>query len=451
MSQSSPMLARPRNLELPNTRLHGWRLIVARAVVFATIACTVLVGLLALPGLVSLLAVPCADAANRCLITPAQVAPLAKLGITTTALAVGVVGLTCLSVLLVDGVAAVVLWRRSDDWMALLVVLDLVLLPTSFTPGLRDLTGFWQTVAQGLSVANFLTLILLVGLFPSGRFVPRWLWLPVLAVASMPHLPFWASIPLPIFLLLLLSLVLFLIASQIYRYRRVSTPMQRQQTKWAVFGIALALLVNQLFWQPAALLSAVQRPDSLYPLLLYPDNFLIIGSLAVSFGVAILRFRLYDIDILIRRTLVYGSLTLVIATLYFSLVLGAQTILGALTGQTGQQPLLIVASTLVIAALFNRLRRHIQAIIDRRFYRAKYDSERTLERFAATLRSEVDLGALREHLVEVVEETMHPAQVGLWLAPHRQAAERRSPISSSIPGDYLTKDISRNPGDNLTY
>jgi hypothetical protein len=390
-------------------------------VVFTIIACTVIVGLLALPGLVSLLAVPCADVVNRCLITPAQVAPLAKLDITPSALAVGVVGLTCLSVLLVNGVAAVLLWRRSDDWMALLVVLTLVLLPTSFTPGLRSLTGVWQAVAQALSVVGFLLFIVLLGLFPSGRFVPRWLWLPVLVGASMPHLPFWAAVPLPIFLLLLLSLVLLLIASQIYRYWRVSTPVQRQQTKWAVFGITLALLVNQLFWQPAALLSTVQRPDSLYPLLLYPDNFLIIGSIAVSFGVAILRYRLYDIDVLIRRTLVYGALTAVLSAIYFGVVLGAQAVVAAVTGQTGQQPLIIVASTLLVAALFTPVRRGVQALIDRRFYRRKYDAAKTLASFGSTLRTETDLGALREHLVDVVEETMHPAHVSLWLAPPRQA------------------------------
>jgi hypothetical protein len=256
--------------------------------------------------------------------------------------------------------------------------------------------------------------------------VPRWLVLPLLVVASIPRLPFWDSIPLPIFLLLLLSLVVFLIASQIYRYRRVSTPVQRQQTKWAIFGIALALLINQLFWQPAALLAAVQRPDSLYPLLFYPDNFLIIGSVAVSFGVAILRFRLYDIDVLIRRTLVYGTLTAALSAVYFGVVFGVQAVVAALTGQTGQQPLLSVASTLLVAALFTPLRRGVQTTIDRRFYRRMYDAAKTLASFGTTLRTETDLGALREHLVDVVEETMHPAHVGLWLAPPRQAPHRQA-------------------------
>jgi hypothetical protein len=424
MSQPFPALAAVASLEPPDTRLRGWRLGVARAVVFTTIACTVAVGLVALPGLVSWLAVPCGDPLNQCLIAPAQVAPLGKLGITPQALALAVVGLTCLAVLLVDGVVAVLIWRRSDDWMALLVALTLVLLPTSFTPGLRGLTGIWQVVAQALSTASFLTFIALVGLFPSGRPVPRWVWLPVLLVASMPHLPFWASIPLPIFLLMLLSLVLFLIASQIYRYQRVSTPPQRQQTKWAVSGIALVLLVNQLFWQPVALLPALQRPDSLYPLLFYPDNFLIIGILAVSFGVAILRYRLYDIDVIIRRTLVYGTLTAMLVVVYFGVVLGAQAVVQAITGQTGQQPVIVVASTLLVAGLFTPLRRGIQATIDRRFYRRKYDAEKTLAAFGTRLRTETDLAALRGHVVSVVQETMQPAQVSLWLAPMQHASNQ---------------------------
>ncbi len=131
-----PTTNSPDEQSAADTRLRGWRLAAARTVVFTTIALTVAVGLLALPGLVTRLARPCADAPNTCLITPQQVAPLAKLGITPYAAALGVVCLTCLSVLLVDGVAAVLIWRRSDDWMALLVALTLVLAPTLLTPGL---------------------------------------------------------------------------------------------------------------------------------------------------------------------------------------------------------------------------------------------------------------------------------------------------------------------------
>ncbi len=133
----------------------------------------------------------------------------------------------------------------------------------------------------------------------------------------------------------------------------------------------------------------------------------------------------YDIDIIINRTLVYGSLTAILAALYFGLVIGAQTLTGLLTGkQAQQQSIVIVLSTLLIAALFQPLRGWLQRWIDRRFYRSRYDAAKTVAAFTASLRSEVDLRQLNERLLTVVEETMRPAQVSLWLreAPHRRQA-----------------------------
>jgi hypothetical protein len=130
-----------------------------------------------------------------------------------------------------------------------------------------------------------------------------------------------------------------------------------------------------------------------------------------------LRHRLYDIDLVINRTLVYGSLTVLLALVYFGIVTATQTTFQALTGQDQQPQLAIVASTLVIAALFNPLRRHIQAYIDRRFYRRTYDARKTLEAFSSTLRNETDLEALSDDLVGVVRETIQPAHASLWLRP----------------------------------
>jgi hypothetical protein len=126
-----------------------------------------------------------------------------------------------------------------------------------------------------------------------------------------------------------------------------------------------------------------------------------------------LRYRLYDIDIIINRTLVYGSLTAILVTLYFAGIVVLQRVFVLLTGQ--KSTIAVVASTLVIAALFNPLRRHIQSFIDRRFYRRKYDTRKTLETFSAQLRNETDLEALSDDLVGVVRETMQPAHVSLWL------------------------------------
>ena len=140
-------------------------------------------------------------------------------------------------------------------------------------------------------------------------------------------------------------------------------------------------------------------------------------ALPTAVGIAVLRYRLYDIDLVINRTLVYGSLTAMLGLVYFGGVTATQALFHALTGQEEQPQLAIVVSTLVIAALFNPLRRRIQSFIDRRFYRRNYDARKTLEAFSATLREETNLEALNNELVGVVRETMQPAHVSLWLRP----------------------------------
>ena len=144
-----------------------------------------------------------------------------------------------------------------------------------------------------------------------------------------------------------------------------------------------------------------------------------IGGLGgpIAIGIAILRYRLYEIDTLINRTLVYGALTASLVLVYFGGVAASEAILRALTGQEQQPQLAIVVSTLVIAALFSPLRRRIQSFIDRRFYRRKYDAAKTLEAFSAKLREETDLDALSDDLVGVVRETMQPTHASLWLRP----------------------------------
>jgi hypothetical protein len=135
----------------------------------------------------------------------------------------------------------------------------------------------------------------------------------------------------------------------------------------------------------------------------------------LGIGIAMLKYRLYDIDVLINRTLVYGSLTVLLVALYFGGIVVLQRVFVVLTSE--QSTLAVVASTLVIAALFNPLRRRIQSFIDRRFYMRKYDARKTLEDFSTQLRDETDLEALSDDLVGVVRETMQPAHVSLWLRP----------------------------------
>ena len=148
-----------------------------------------------------------------------------------------------------------------------------------------------------------------------------------------------------------------------------------------------------------------------------------------------MRYRLYDIDLLINRTLVYGTLTVLLALIYVGLVIGLGSLVRLLTGQLGQSPAVIVISTLAIAALFQPLRHRIQAIIDRRFYRRKYDAAKIVEAFSATLRNEVDLSQLSAHLLNVVQETMQPSHVSLWVREGSRTEARSLQADKPSPGE----------------
>ena len=158
--------------------------------------------------------------------------------------------------------------------------------------------------------------------------------------------------------------------------------------------------------------------------------YLAVVCIPISAGIAMLRYRLYDIDVLINRTLIYGVLTAVLALAYVISILVFQYLL---SGFTSGSQLPIVGSTLVIAVLFQPLRRRIQRIIDRRFYRSKYDAARTLAAFSARLRNEVDLQQLSEHLLTVVQETMQPTYVSLWLRPFEHDGKQSAPWKATPP------------------
>jgi hypothetical protein len=185
---------------------------------------------------------------------------------------------------------------------------------------------------------------------------------------------------------------------------------ERQQIKWFASAAALTL---------AWIIVAEEQSGEIVALW----GLLVIASIPVATGMAILRYRLYDIDRIINRTLVYGVLTGILALVYFGGVATSEAIFRALTGQEQQPQIAVVVSTLVIAALFTPLRRRIQRFIDRRFYRRKYDARKTLEDFSAQLRDETDLEALSNDLLGVVRDTMQPAHVSLWLGPSRHFVE----------------------------
>ena len=166
--------------------------------------------------------------------------------------------------------------------------------------------------------------------------------------------------------------------------------------------------------------------SSLYLLVFNESGFLMPILLPLSLGFAMLRYRLWEIDTLINRALVYGLFTLILTAIYVGLVIGFKSLVRLFTGQAGQSSVVIVASTLAIAALFQPLRHRIQAIIDRRFYRRKYDAAKTLEAFNTKLRNEVDLNQLHEHLLNVVQEMMQPAHISLWLRPPEPSGKQKT-------------------------
>src|SRR5262249_21920492 len=144
-------------------------------------------------------------------------------------------------------------------------------------------------------------------------------------------------------------------------------------------------------------------------------------------GVAILRYQLYDVDLLINRALVYGSLTTLLSLIYFGLIVGLQSLIAGRSHTSSQSPVLIVASTVLIAALFRPFRQWIQIAIDRRFYRIKYDASQILEHFTAALQNEVELGSITDHLLSVIEDTMQPVQISLWVRQNAPEEPRALP------------------------
>jgi hypothetical protein len=285
----------------------------------------------------------------------------------------------------------------------------------------------WLQEWMWLPSFSFLFAILL--LFPDGRLVsPRWTavaWVavvyapliaPLAAFHPGPLIDFpmvdnplgWAPMgpvvervfPMPM-LLVMQGLLLSAGASVVVRFRR-SQGVERQQLKWFAYAICVIVV--------SFVVSINQALGSWGDLL----NNLCLMGLPVSMGIAILRYRLYEIDLIIRRTLVYGGLTTLLALLYWACVVVLQQVLQPLTQGSD---LAIVGSTLAVAALFQPLRRRIQEAVDRRFYRHRYDAARTLDDFSSRLREQIDLDSLRSELVAVVGRTVQPAHVSLWLRP----------------------------------
>ncbi|HET8907114.1 MAG TPA: hypothetical protein VFN11_09125 [Ktedonobacterales bacterium] len=341
-------------------------------------------------------------------------------------------------------IGALIVFRRPQNtvgWIFCIIGLGTAF--TSFSAGFvqhaianhsdgRLIVGLIDVLGNTVWPMNLGLATMLLYLFPTGRLLsPRWrfiFWLDVILSATSsvlstltpgylesgnrvwnplgisgagPMIDMLTEVGGPVFVVCALASAACIIVRYI-----TSRDVQRQQIKWFALGTAamVAILIPSFAFIPDK--SALSNITFAFGILMLP-----IGA-----GIGILRYRLFDIDVIINRTLVYGSLTAVLAAIYFAGVLGAQQLTRALTGQEKpQSPVVIVVTTLLIAALFQPLRRSIQRFIDKRFYRSRYDVKKTLDRFSSSLRSQIELNHLTVHLLETVEQTMHPAHVSLWL------------------------------------
>jgi hypothetical protein len=336
---------------------------------------------------------------------------LHQLGLSPSFYAVyAVIGRSLLALSLVVTGTVIVL-RRSRDWFALFLTLSFLVFGCTTPPVSDEYThAAIGPVVQILSGFGQ-SFLLILYLFPDGRFVPGWTrWCAVVLLASfvVPYSEVQTAT------LILLGVTLFI--APIYRYRRVATPAQKQQMKWALVGLTLAVLViiiEILLYPAFPGLASTDRSKVLFDFVTLTAVVIAFSLVPVFIGVAILRYKLWEIDTLVNRTLVYGSLTISLVAIYAAGVITLEALARALTGQTSDLTIAVV--TLAVAALFNPWRHRLQQFIDRRFYRRRYDATRVLAAFNTRLRDEVDLDDLTTDLVGVVHDTVEPADIRLWL------------------------------------
>jgi hypothetical protein len=409
------------NRDAPNSVLRGRWLLAARAAWIAV--ATLTLGLVTAGFAVGLdrpelIHPPSAQAALAQAGVPGQVTVVVALIIPMAAFA---------------GTGLLIFWRRSDDWAAMLFALMLV---TGVGFAERAVWALEQAAPALRLPARFVWLVVTVldlivlFVFPDGRFVPRWtrllgvvaVPLSVVLVADLPRV--FVELPnvpqgMSRMRLGLAVLVWSLfwgagIFAQAYRYRYVSGPVQRQQTKWVALTLGLIFSVLALGFVLPSLVVDTANAWFAWALLATVPLFLLFP---VSVAIAILRHHLYDIDRLLSRTLTYGLLTVVLGVIYAAVVVLGQ----ALNPRGGDSALAVAASTLLVAALFQPLRRRIQTTVDRRFNRRRYDAAKTIEAFSTRLREQIDLDTLSAELLGVVDQTMQPTKASLWLQPPTSA------------------------------
>lgn len=374
---------------------------------------------------------------SGCSLTPQNVHALGHIGLSIEFYVNLYMVIQVLYILVAVGIALLIVFKKPGQWVPLGM--------SCFLIGLSAYEGAnYPALATAYPALNAPTQ-LLIGLgmgflgmyalltFPNGQFGTRWvlgfyLLNDVVIVLS-------AFITNPAFdafnnIFSVLSFPL-IVGILIYRSRRFLNARERAATRWIILSLSIFFVTLLLVY---IVIPAVAPADSLALLVINIFGFFGCGINIAGFLMAVLYANAFDIDVFVRRTLVYTTLTASLALLYVLLVLGAQLALATFSPQAAQSALILVGSTLVVAALFHPLRRRIQQTIDRRFYRSKYDAARTIAAFSANLRQEVDLDQLREQLLTVVQETMQPASLSLWIRPLKQQASEEG-----IKGESLSQ------------
>jgi hypothetical protein len=409
--------------------LQGRRLVLARVSWIAVTVTLVILNLIALPD----------TYVAYFNITPQVLQELQRLGLAPTFYSILLIVENAPFQLVSLALGLLLFLRRSNDRMVLFCAFALVTfgnaLPWynfnsgSLMPSLST-NAVLRVVALVLFGTGEASLVIFFYLFPSGHFAPRWTrWCALVVAAYWLAVVFYQTLPSnaggPATYMIPLALLSAVVA-QVYRYQRVSTPRERQQTKWALFGFALAILLLVVNIPIGFLVPSSITND---PVLgnLNPIFGVALPLIPIFLAVAVLRSRLWDIDTLINKALVYGLLTSLLGALYAGLIIGLESLVGLFSGQAASRTPVLVVSTLVIYVLFNPARKRIQNTIDRRFYRKKYDAVKARAAFNATLRNEVDLATLNEHLQAVVQETMEPTHISLWFVKSQKQAFAASP------------------------
>jgi hypothetical protein len=337
-------------------------------------------------------------------------------------------------VLLLSLVSLVRFWHQSDDWVVMLFSLGYMLFGIYITHPLNALLTvmpLWRLPVNFVQACGAVFVVLIFYRFPDGRFVPAWtrrlallclVW--NMTWVLLPGLPINASNIYALSLPGLLALLLWMstgILALLSRYQYMTSPHLRQQTNLFTLSAFVGMTIYAVYAAPLALLPVLSQPgvaNVFYTMIGAPLYTISAVLVPLLLFVSIQRYHLFDIEVLINRTLIYGTLTGSLALVYFGLNFVLQFLLHGFIVQTNN--LIMVISTVAVAVLFQPLRQSIQSVIDRRFYRSKYDAAKTLADFGATLRSEVDLEQICEQVAAVVQETMQPKYVSLWLCKTEQ-------------------------------